>query len=104
VAIVPPKPEITVSRAETKILPATDRAEAEKVIAAFVRDRAERQAAQPTLPDTAPTQSYVAPPKLPAETAVERASARHAQAQADHARRQRDDNEVLELVSLLEGF
>lgn len=99
-----PKPEVTVSRAETKILTAPDRSAAERAITEFVTDRAMRQAKQPTLPDPTPTQSYTEPPKLPAETAGEQAAVRVDKARADYERRERDDDEVMTLVSLLEGF
>ncbi len=100
----PRQPEVTVSQTINKIILAPDRVEAEAKILEFVANRKSRQEQQPALPETAPTQSYVAPPKLPAETAGEQASARQAQARADYARRERDDRELLELVSLLEGF
>lgn len=102
--IIAPKPEVTPSRTIAKIILAPDRAGAEAAILDFVKDKESRQQRQPALPDTAPTQSYSVPPKLPAETAGELAATRHEQARSEYQRRQRDDSELFELVGLLEGF
>lgn len=101
---VVPTPEITVSKTIEKIILAPERQQAEARILEFVENRNRRQEAQPPLPESAPPQSYIAPPALPAETAGEQASVRQDRARAEYQRREREDEEVLTLVSLLEGF
>jgi hypothetical protein len=95
-----PVPEVTVSKTIEKIILAPERAEAEAKILEFVKNRNQRQESQPPLPEATPAVSYIAPPALPVEDAGERAHKRL----AEYQRRERDDNEVLTLVSLLEGF
>lgn len=101
--VEPPKPEVTVSRAETKILPTTDKGEARQAITEFVADRAALQAEQPKLPDP-PTSERMHVEPLSAEVAGAQASLRQAAAKKAYERRESDDREVLELISLLEGF
>lgn len=99
-----PAPEITVSKTVEKIILAPDRSKAEAEILEFVKNRNQRQESQPPLPEAAPTPSFTAPPALPVETAGEQAGVRQDRARAEYQRRERDDEEVLTLVSLLEGF
>lgn len=100
-------PEITISKAIQEVVLAPSRDAAKAEILDFVRNKEMRKEAQPTLPD-AQKPTYLAPPKLAHETAndqvVHRQRKREEMARTHRARQHQEDGEVLELLSLLEGF
>ncbi len=104
--VLAPKPEVTASRTITKIILAPERSQAEAAILQFVADKNLRQEKQPDLGvhTFLPQAPLTAARPLPAETAGEQAAERAHRARAQYERRERDDDEVMTLVSLLEGF
>ncbi len=105
--VIPPAPEITPSRAIQKVIEAPSNEAAVAEVVAFVRDKEMRQRAQPELPKT----ETVAPPpimpapKLATETIVEQ-SAHHERVRVEKDRKRRiaDDEEAMQILSLLEVF